>query len=73
MNSYFIKVITDRGLDTEAATAMFAVVADTAPDALRLVRAALAEKSWIAVNEATRVSPDTARALDLSVGEVRHL
>jgi hypothetical protein len=73
MNSYLIKVITDGGLETENATAMFAVVAETAQEALRLVRSALAEKSWIAVNEATRVSPDTARALDLSVGEVRHL
>jgi hypothetical protein len=73
MNSYLIKVITDRGLETEDATAMFAVVAETAQEALRLVRGSLAEKSWIAINEATRVSTDTARALDLSVGEVRHL
>jgi hypothetical protein len=73
MNSYFIKVITDSGLGTEDATAIFAVVAETAPEALRLVRGTLAEKSWVAVNEATRVSADTARALDLSVGEVRHL
>jgi hypothetical protein len=73
MNSYLIKVITDSGLETEHATAMFAVVAETAQEALRLVRGSLAEKSWIAVNEATRVSTDTARALDLSVGEVRHL